>query len=176
MVEAPFVAHLPRVNFTFLVTLGKSYLWPKDTWEKEELQTNSHQEKLFKKNPWEFSKSAVRGELETESVAPEFAKQKADAHYTKTYSTPIVTDFTKLNWLSFINVTPENPEFKTFNMDPFRPRDVREATSKVTKNKFHTNSFTFKKGVTQGDPMSPIIFILAFQPIIDHLMIKKRFD
>ena len=31
--------------------------------KKQELQTTSHQEKLFKKNPWEFSKSAVRGDL-----------------------------------------------------------------------------------------------------------------
>ena len=50
-----------------------------------------------------------------------------------------------------------------------------KATSKVTTKTFHTNPFTFKKGVTQGDPMSPIIFILAFQPVIDHLMMNKRF-
>ena len=36
--------------------------------KKQELQTTSHQEKMFKKNPWEFSKSAVRGELGKESV------------------------------------------------------------------------------------------------------------
>ena len=48
-------------------------------------------------------------------------------------------------------------------------------TSKVTTKTFHTNPFTFKKGVTQGDPMSAIIFILTFQPVIDHLMMNKRF-
>ena len=47
--------------------------------------------------------------------------------------------------------------------------------SKITTKTFHTNPFTFKKGVTQGDPMSPILFILAFQPVIDHLMMNKRF-
>ena len=92
--------------------------------KKGELQTTSHQERLFKKNTWEFSKSAVRGELGVESVVPAFSKQEADTHYTNTYSTPIVTDFTKLNWFPFVNVTPENPEFKPFNMDPIQPRDV----------------------------------------------------
>ena len=46
---------------------------------------------------------------------------------------------------------------------------------KVTTKTFHTDSFSFKKGVTQGDPMSAIIFILAFQPISDHLMMNDKY-
>ena len=47
--------------------------------------------------------------------------------------------------------------------------------SKITTKTFHTDVFSFKKGVTQGDPMSAIIFMLAFQPIIDHLMKNDKF-
>ena len=46
--------------------------------------------------------------------------------------------------------------------------------SKVVAKNFQTNVFSFKKGVTQGDPMSPIIFILAFQPIIDFLLQQEK--
>ena len=95
--------------------------------KKEELHTTSHQEKLFKKNPWEFSKSAVRGELGKESVSPAFSKQAADVHYTTTYSNSTETDFSKLNWMPNVKVTPEDHGFKPFNMDPIRPRDIREA-------------------------------------------------
>ena len=48
-------------------------------------------------------------------------------------------------------------------------------SSKVKTKTFHTDTFKFKKGVTQGDPMSAIIFILAFQPIIDHLRKNDKF-
>ena len=58
------------------------------------------------------------------------------------------------------------------------PHNVREyikelynkTTSKVITNSFHSDPFSFKKGVTQGDPLSPIIFVLTFQPIIDFLI------
>ena len=50
-----------------------------------------------------------------------------------------------------------------------------QITSKRTTKTLHTDIFSFKKGVTQGDPMSAIIFILAFQPIIDHLMKNEKF-
>ena len=58
------------------------------------------------------------------------------------------------------------------------PHNVREyikelyskTTSKVITNSFHSDPFSFKKGVTQGDPLSPIIFLLTFQPIIDFLI------
>jgi S-methylmethionine-dependent homocysteine/selenocysteine methylase len=55
------------------------------------------------------------------------------------------------------------------------PQEVQEyfknfytkITSKVTTKTFHTDTFSFKKGVTQGDPISAIIFISAFQRDVD---------
>ena len=46
--------------------------------------------------------------------------------------------------------------------------------SKVVTKTFHTEPFAFNKGVTQGYPMSQIIFILTFQPIIDFILKNKK--
>ena len=47
--------------------------------------------------------------------------------------------------------------------------------SKVMTKSFQSDPFSFKRGVTQGDPMSPIIFILTFQPIIDFILKNEDF-
>ena len=39
--------------------------------------------------------------------------------------------------------------------------------SRVFTDNFSTDGFHFKKGVFQGDPLSPIIFLMVFNPIIE---------
>ena len=40
----------------------------------------------------------VKGEQGKENLAPTFSKQKADQHYSGTYSTKKTTDFNQTNW------------------------------------------------------------------------------
>ena len=44
---------------------------------------------------------------------------------------------------------------------------------KVRTSKWVSEEFRFCKGVFQGDPLSPIIFLMCFNPIIEDL---KRFE
>lgn len=39
---------------------------------------------------------------------------------------------------------------------------------------WESNIFKFKKGVFQGDPLSPIIFLLAFNPILKYLKLEEK--
>jgi len=48
-------------------------------------------------------------------------------------------------------------------------------TSIVSTPTFKSEEFSFKRGVFQGDPLSPIIFLLAFNPIIQFLINKSEF-
>ena len=41
--------------------------------------------------------------------------------------------------------------------------------SRVFMENFSTDGFPFKRGVFQGDPLSPIIFLMVFDPIIEFL-------
>ena len=45
--------------------------------------------------------------------------------------------------------------------------------SKVVTTKFNSEEFKIKRGATQGDPYSPIVFLMAFEPILDYLYSKK---
>jgi hypothetical protein len=91
--------------------------------KKEELKTTLHQEKLFQKNRWEFSKSVCRGELGKENLAPTFNSNTANTHYNS-YSTPTVTDFSKTHWFPLIHNSPGDTNFTDFNMSPIRPKDI----------------------------------------------------
>ena len=50
----------------------------------------------------------------------------------------------------------------------------KNTKSVVVTNSFRTEPFSFKRGVFQGDPLSPIIFLLAFNPILESLEAEKK--
>ena len=43
----------------------------------------------------------------------------------------------------------------------------------VKTKEWTAEPFSFKRGVFQGDPLSPIIFLMVFNPIIQHLKLKE---
>ena len=45
----------------------------------------------------------------------------------------------------------------------------KQTTSVVQTGSFKSEEFSFKRGVFQGDPLSPIIFLLAFNPVLKSL-------
>ena len=46
--------------------------------------------------------------------------------------------------------------------------------SKVVTQKYETNPFQFKAGLFKGDPTSPILFLIVFNPIIQYLGCQKE--
>ena len=72
---------------------------------------------------------------------------------------------------------PHNLIFHELKRNHFPPiitdyfKDLYNNTkSKVITSSFQTNVFSFKRGVFQGDPMSPILFILTFNPVLQMLL------
>ena len=89
------------------------------------LKTTTHQEKMFHKNRWDFSKQAVKGSLLQEKLKPTFDLGFANTYYPEKYSTPGNIDLNSLNWFPFVSVTHESPNFEPFNCEPLRPKDVK---------------------------------------------------
>ena len=59
------------------------------------------------------------------------------------------------------------------NLQTYFKHLYRNARSKVITSTFQSDVFSFKRGVFKGDPMSPIIFLLAFNPIIHFINNQK---
>ena len=45
---------------------------------------------------------------------------------------------------------------------------------KIVTNSWSSELFHFNRGVFQGDPLSPLIFLLTFSPIIDYIKSEER--
>jgi hypothetical protein len=97
-------------------------------------KTAKHQESLYLKNKWPFAKKAVKGTLDSKPEPPGFTKVQADQFYPETYSNPKIIDPTKLNWFPNLPVTPADDNYQSFNMEPIRPRDVKQTLKNCNKN------------------------------------------
>ena len=100
---------------------------------KQDLKSASFQEKSFNKNRWEFSKNAVRGNLDSSSESPTFTKHDADTFYFGTYNSPRNIELNNLHWFPPLDGLLNSPSFVPFNMDPIRPRDIRSILKKSNK-------------------------------------------
>ena len=87
----------------------------------EKKKTTTHQEKMFHKNRWEFSKQAVKGLLLQEKLKPTIDLGFANTYYPEKYSTPGKIDLNSLNWFPFFSITYESPNFQPFNCEPLHP-------------------------------------------------------
>ena len=78
---------------------------------------------------------------------------------------------------NLIMKTLERNHFPKEFVKYFKIHYANQEACVVTKS-FKTETFKFARGVTQGNPMSPLIFLLTFNPIIQFLMSnqEKGFD
>ena len=77
---------------------------------------------------------------------------------------------------------PHDTIFHAFERNNF-PHEIQvyirqyysQVKSCVVTKSFRSDIFQFKKGVTQGDPLSTLIFILTFQPILDNIKTEETY-
>ena len=62
-----------------------------------------------------------------------YDKTTADQYNTSTYSVPRDIDFTQLHCFPQLPTSPESTNFTNFNIDPFRPRYIKNILSKSNK-------------------------------------------
>ena len=84
--------------------------------------------KAYIRNFWKTAKDVTNGTFGQAEKTPTYNKSTADKHYSKTYETHEEIDFNKLGW--FPDVEP--PKL-AYNMNPFKPIDIRKALSKKNK-------------------------------------------
>ena len=60
------------------------------------------------------------------------------------------------------------------NVQNYIRNQYENTTSVVQTGSFKTEEFIFKRGVFQGDPLSPIIFLLCFNPILQFLQKEEN--
>ena len=81
----------------------------------------AHQEKLYKKDFWNFSKQVCNGDFNKATPAVSFSKEIADEYYPGKYSQAQHIDFNKLQWFPYINV---DESYREFDLTPVTPNKV----------------------------------------------------
>jgi hypothetical protein len=125
-----------------------------------------HQEGLFRKNKFDFSKQCINGTLGCDSAKPTFSKETADRHYTGTYDIPIVTDIGKLSWFHPVSsIGPGESDFIDFENTVIKPREVREILKKANhKSSPGPDGVTY--GVLHHLPCTHLVLATLFSHVL----------
>ena len=79
------------------------------------------------------SKDIVNGTFGKENNPPSYDKATADNFYSTAYSVPKEIDFAQLHWFPTLSTAPENPDFTSFNIEHFMPKDIKNILSNYIK-------------------------------------------
>ena len=101
-----------------------NFLLKKKKESEAESEVKRH-EKAFKKNFHKYAKEITNNTFGQPNVSPTFTKEEANLFYRERYSTPKEINLTNLSWFPTVT-SPSIP----YNLDPYRPRDIREALYK----------------------------------------------
>jgi len=81
-------------------------------------------ETLYAKDFWDFAKRATNGNLDNEPVQPSFSKEDADEYYLNKYGS-FIPPRENMDWCPKVEVNPGDANFFPFQMDPFKPHDIK---------------------------------------------------
>ncbi len=134
----------------------------KEQRKKDKENARKHQEKMFGKNFWEFSRKVCQGKINEAPKKPTFTKECADNFYPSTYSVAPEYDRTKLNWFPFLAV-PEQP--KEFNMSAIKPGDIKKILS-AKKSTAAPGPDAFTYGVLKHLPSTHHLLATIYSKIL----------
>ena len=106
-------------QYNYLLNLERS---------KAEARKAKQEEKAYKKNFYKTAKDITNGTFGMDKVTPAFDKEKANDFYKNRYSEPVIIDPAKLVWFPKVE-----PPQTSYNMLPYRPKDIKEALLKKNK-------------------------------------------
>ena len=101
---------------------------------KQEEKNTAFHEKQFHRNRYKYSRDIVNGTFGSENLTPSYDKATADEYYTSTYSVHKEIDFPQLHWFPHLPTSPDSADFTPFNIEPFKPRDIKKVLSKTNKS------------------------------------------
>ena len=95
--------------------------------QTSEAKTVKHQEDLYRKDFYAFSKQAVQGQLQGHQQGQVgFSKQEADIFYPSTYSVPGELSLSSLAWFPPIKADPTSDSFVNYDQSPVTPTLVKK--------------------------------------------------
>ena len=94
------------------------------------MKSTQFQEQKYRKDFYNFSKSAIKGLIGKPQGSATFDKNCADKHYKQTYSSSKPIDISKLDWIPKVDPTAFS---HTFNNSPIVPGMVKKTLAKTNK-------------------------------------------